>query len=74
MSAPDLINHPPHYTATGIEPIKVIREWGLGFSLGNCVKYIACSEHKGTPLEDLKKARWYLDEEIRHRESKCPTA
>lgn len=60
----DMINQPDHYTATGIEPIDVIETWGLGFRLGNCVKYIARHPHKGTPLEDLKKARWYLNREI----------
>ena len=53
----DPVNHPPHYNAGNIEPIDVIEDWGLGFCLGNTVKYIARSEHKGTPIEDLKKAR-----------------
>lgn len=61
---PDLINHPPHYTASGIEPIDVIEAWKLGYHLGNVVKYLARHRHKGTPLKDLKKARWYLDRKI----------
>jgi hypothetical protein len=60
----DNVNHPAHYTATAIEPIDVIEAWGLGFCLGNAVKYIARAAHKGALLEDLKKARWYLDREI----------
>jgi len=64
----DAVNHPAHYKAGGIEPIDVIEAWQLGFSLGNTVKYIARAEHKGAPLEDLKKARWYLDREIQCRE------
>lgn len=60
----DIINHPPHYTATAIEPIDVIEAWNLGFCLGNAVKYIARHEHKGSTLADLKKARWYLDRHI----------
>lgn len=64
----DLINHPPHYTATDIEPIKVIEAWRLGFCLGNTVKYIARHEHKGTALQDLKKAAWYLQREIERLE------
>lgn len=60
----DPINHPPHYTHGKIEPIDVIRDWGLGFCLGNTVKYIARAEHKGSKLQDLEKARWYLDREI----------
>ena len=67
--ANDLINHPPHYNATAIEPINVIEAWQLGFCLGNAVKYIARHLHKGTPLEDLKKARWYLDREIARMEA-----
>lgn len=63
----DNINHPAHYTATAVEPINVIEEWQLGFHLGNCVKYLARCELKGKPIEDLEKARWYLDREIHRR-------
>lgn len=41
--------------------------WGLGFNLGNVVKYVARAEHKGQPVEDLEIARWYLDREIQRR-------
>ena len=64
----DPINKPPHYTATAIEPIEVIEAWKLGFCLGNVLKYVARAELKGAALEDLKKARWYLDREIKKRE------
>lgn len=57
----DLINHPPHYTHGTIEPIDVIEDWQLGYHLGAAVKYIARHKHKGTPLQDLKKASWYLN-------------
>jgi hypothetical protein len=70
--APDLVNHPPHYTHSGIEAIAVIDAWGLGFCLGNVVKYIARAEHKGTQLQDLKKARWYLDHEIQRLGAVAP--
>ncbi len=63
----DNINHPPHYTATAVEPINVIEAWELGFCLGNTVKYIARCGRKGGDekrLEDLEKARWYLNREI----------
>lgn len=60
----DPINHPPHYTFSAIEPIDAIEAWGLGFCTGNAVKYLARHRHKGRPLEDLKKARWYIDREI----------
>lgn len=64
----DTINQPPHYTFSSIEPIDVIEAWGLGFCLGNTVKYLARAEHKGSPLEDLRKAEWYLKREIAKRE------
>jgi hypothetical protein len=60
----DPINHPPHYTEYAIEPINVIEAWGLGFHLGNVVKYIARSDHKGDRKQDLKKAAWYLQREL----------
>lgn len=59
--ANEAVNHPAHYTFGTIEPIDVIEDWGLGFEDGNAVKYIARARHKGRQLEDLKKARWYLD-------------
>ncbi len=65
---PDLVNHPPHYTVGGIETIDFIEAKGLGYHLGNVVKYIARSAHKGATLEDLKKARWYLDRAIANAE------
>lgn len=57
---------PPHYTDLKPEPIEAIEGWGLGFCLGNCLKYIARAGRKSaeTELEDLKKARWYLDRAI----------
>lgn len=66
------VNHPVHYGGdTTYEAIKVIEAWGLGFCLGNTVKYICRAKKKGEPLEDLKKARWYLDREIQRREKGC---
>lgn len=58
------VNHPPHYNFGKIEVIDVIEDWDLDFHLGNTVKYIARSPHKGTQLEDLKKAAWYLARKI----------
>ena len=60
----DPINHPAHYTFSAIEVIDVIEAWELGFHLGNVVKYVARAGRKGSKLDDLKKARWYLDREI----------
>ena len=51
-----------HYKKHTIEAIDVIRDWNLGFELGNVIKYIARHNHKGTPLKDLAKAEWYLRE------------
>lgn len=66
----DKVDHPAHYGGEDnpYEAIKVIEAWKLGFNLGNSVKYISRHEHKGTALEDLKKARWYLDREIQNLE------
>lgn len=60
----DPVNHPRHYTKhpSGVECI-TITEW-MTFNLGNAVKYIWRAGDKGALLEDLKKARWYLDREI----------
>lgn len=62
----------PHYTALTPEPIDVIQAWGLGFHLGNVVKYVA--RHGRKPgvdvVEDLKKARAYLSREIARLEGR----
>ena len=60
----DPVEHPQHYTFGGIEVIDAIEAWALGFHLGNVVKYVVRAAHKGQHLEDLRKARWYLDREI----------
>lgn len=63
-----MVNHPPHYGGdTTYEVIKVIDAWDLGFSLGNCVKYIARAGKKdpAKELEDLEKARFYLEHRIK---------
>jgi len=68
----EAVNHPAHYGGADnpYEAIKVIEAWGLGFGLGNAVKYIsrAGKKRKRDLLQDLKKARWYLDREISHLE------
>ena len=63
------VDHPSHYNVGKIEVIDAIEDWGLNFSLGNAVKYIARADHKGKPIEDLQKARWYIDREIERRMS-----
>jgi hypothetical protein len=67
MSQPDpAVDHPSHYGGDGnpYEAIRVIEAWGLGFSTGNCIKYICRADHKGNRLQDLLKAAWYLQHEI----------
>lgn len=60
----DPVNHPDHYTTheSGIECIQ-ITEW-MNFCVGNAIKYLWRAGQKGDHLQDLKKARWYVDREI----------
>jgi hypothetical protein len=60
----DLVNHPPHYTQGGIETIDFIEAKNLNYNLGNAVKYITRADHKGNRLQDLQKAKWYIEREI----------
>jgi hypothetical protein len=70
----ETVDHPVHYGGKDnvYEAIKVIEAWELGFCLGNTVKYISRAGKKtggsrrleDATVEDLKKARWYLDREI----------
>ena len=68
VTAPDLVNHPPHYKAhpSGVECIEITEH--MNFCRGNAVKYIWRAGEKGSEIEDLKKARWYLDREIKRME------
>ena len=61
---PDMVNHPPHYTAGGIETIDFIEAKKLDYHLGNVVKYVTRASLKGNAFQDLLKARWYLDRAI----------
>lgn len=63
----DVINHPSHYTShpSGVECIQVTEH--MSFCLGNAVKYIWRADLKNDAVEDLKKAAWYIDREIRRR-------
>jgi aryl-phospho-beta-D-glucosidase BglC (GH1 family) len=56
----DIINHPEHYTK-GIETIDYIRSWNMDYVRGNIIKYVTRFPYKGTALQDLKKAKWYLE-------------
>ena len=66
----EAVNHPAHYGGADdpYEAIKVIEAWGLGFCLGNCVKYLSRAGKKGSRLVDLQKALWYLRREIANAE------
>jgi hypothetical protein len=68
---PEEVNSPTHYTHGGIETIDYIEAKGLGYHLGNVVKYVSRCGHKTNtdPMKDLKKALWYLQREIDRRES-----
>lgn len=74
----DNVKHPSHYTYGKIECIDFILDKELDFPLGNAVKYIVRAGHKVSAdktvlekqLEDLKKARQYIDFEIEHLEGK----
>lgn len=66
----DLVNHPPHYTKGKFEVIDVLEDWQLNYHLACVVKYIARCDLKSDAIQDLKKARWYLDREISRREQK----
>lgn len=63
----EAVNHPQHYTShpSGIECIEVVRH--MGFNLGNAIKYIWRADLKGNAIEDLEKARFYIEDEIRRR-------
>ena len=64
----DQVNHPDHYTwmKNGVEVIDITSQFS--FTLGNALKYIMRAGHKGNALADLKKARWYIDYEIKRIE------
>jgi hypothetical protein len=66
----DVVNHPKHYTThpSGVECIEITEH--LNFCVGNAIKYLwRCDNKHNSPLEDLKKARWYIDREIKRLES-----
>ena len=63
----DRVNHPPHYTAhpSGVECIQITEH--MGFNLGNAIKYIWRADLKADPVEDLRKAAFYVQREIARR-------
>jgi len=63
----DAIENPEHYVGGRvIEITDLIEDWGLGWHLGNAMKYISRAGRKGPAAEDIKKARWYLKRKVAH--------
>lgn len=64
------VNHPKHYNKhpSGIECIEITRH--VNFNRGNAVKYIWRAGDKGNEIEDLEKAKWYLEDEIKRLQKK----
>lgn len=58
------MQHPDYYNYSDYEPKDVIRSWQLNFNLGNVIKYIVRAGRKGDALQDLKKAKQYIEFEI----------
>ena len=66
-SKKEAVDHPDHYNK-GIEVIDYIDSWDFNFTVGNIIKYVSRHKHKAKPLEDLEKAKWYLDRLIKKYE------
>lgn len=75
----NIINHPDHYVSGGIETIDFIEAKDLNFNLGNVVKYVSrCGRKKSKgmtssakAIQDLEKAKWYLEREISTRKGRA---
>lgn len=73
----DPVNHPKHYQASnGLEAIDCIEAFvedlpgDIGYLIGNAIKYLCRFDKKGKPVEDLQKARWYIERAIKDIESR----
>jgi len=64
MTMNELVNHPEHYKARGLEVIDIIEAYQLNFALGNVVKYVLRADKKANKKQDLEKAKWYLEHEL----------
>lgn len=70
---PDMVNHPPHYNVGGFEVIDIIQAFTQDLNgiaavdTANAIKYIL-RWHNKNGVEDLKKARWYIDHLIKKLE------
>ena len=71
---PDMVNHPAHYNVNGFEVINIVKAFTEGLEgiqavdTANAIKYILRWHHKNG-VEDLKKARWYIDHLIKEIEN-----
>lgn len=63
----EAVNHPKHYNShpSGVECIDVVEH--MGFNVGNAIKYLWRADFKSDPVEDLRKAAWYIQREIERR-------
>jgi len=69
-SKKDVVNNPPHYTTGGVETLDFIEAKDLNYRLGNVVKYVSRAGKKDSdPVQDLEKARFYLEREIAARKN-----
>jgi hypothetical protein len=64
----DYVNHPPHYQKSWGEVIDITETYN--FNMGNAIKYIMRADDKGKPIEDLRKAAWYIARELQRRGEK----
>lgn len=73
MTKKEMINHPEHYQGKKFEVIDIIEDFGLGFHLGNALKYILRAGKKDNQqdayMQDLRKAMWYLNREIEYTDT-----
>jgi hypothetical protein len=68
-SPKETVDHPDHYQGQGIEVIDIIDSFELDFYRGNIVKYILRADKKENEIQDLKKAKWYLEKLITKMEN-----
>jgi len=69
----DLVNHPRHYTTGNIEVLDFILDQQFNFLAGQVIKYVSRYRHKGTAVQDLEKAEFYLKRLIAAEQVKSDT-
>ena len=68
IKAKEMVVHPDHYNQGNIEVIDFIEAWNFNFAEGSVLKYLARYKYKGKPIEDLNKAKQYIDRLIKQIE------